>query len=420
MTQIESKQAAILNIGTELLVGHVLNTHAQYLTKWLNHMGYSVHHHLSCGDNGNRIQSALGFLTQSAQLILITGGLGPTQDDITRREVASFLGLPLERRPEVVDQIKAQFDRWGRQATENNYLQADFPAGALVLDNPKGTAPGFVIEQKGLVIACLPGPPIEVKAVAEGALANYLAGSGRSLFSQYLSLYGIGESALDERIADLFEAQTDPTIGIYAADGMLTLRLSTVKPDSLSAQAVIDPVVAAIRQRVSDYLVSEEGLSIPEALLHVLSEQGKTLALAESCSGGWIAKLMTDMPGASKCLLGSVVAYSNNAKTSLLGVSEESLEVHGAVSEPVAVEMAIGALQRFGADCALAVTGIAGPEGGTETKPVGTVCFALAVQEGDAVRAESWTQRLPGDRNRVRLHTALTALRRLYSAVCTL
>ena len=243
MDRIKYQQAAILNIGTELLVGHVLNTHAQYLTKWLNHLGYSVHYHMSCGDNPTRIQEALSFLSSSADLILITGGLGPTQDDITRREVASFLGLSLERLPEIVDALDIQFAQWGRKATENNYLQADFPIGATVLSNPKGTAPGFVVQGKHLTIACLPGPPVEVRAVAEGALSDYLAGRDLSLYSQYLTLYGIGESVLDERIADVFEAQNDPTIGIYAQDGLLTLRLSTVKASQDEAEVVFKPEI---------------------------------------------------------------------------------------------------------------------------------------------------------------------------------
>lgn len=413
------RQAAILNIGTELLVGHVLNTHGQFLTKWLNHMGYSVHYHMSCGDSSRRIQEALHFLAKEAQLILVTGGLGPTQDDITRREVASFLEVPLVRDQGVVSDLIRQFEQWGRRPTENNFLQADFPEGATILENPKGTAPGFIASGKGLSIACLPGPPVEVKAVVEGALADYLAGGGQSLYSQYLTLYGIGESALDERIADLFEAQEDPTIGIYAQDGMITLRLSTVKGHRDEADRIFRPVVAAIQDRVDENIVSLVGLSIPQALLAALKEAGKTLALAESCTGGLASKLMTDIPGASTAFLGSAITYSNDAKGALLGVAEETLEAYGAVSEPVAVQMAMGACLRFSSDYGLAITGIAGPEGGTPDKPVGTVCFAYTRREGDRFISFAWTQRMPGDRGRVRLHSALTALRRLQCAICT-
>ncbi len=420
MASEKSTQAAILNIGTELLVGHVLNTHAQYLTKWLNHLGYSVHYHMSCGDNPKRIQEALNFLSQNAKLILITGGLGPTQDDITRREVANFLGLDLERRKDAMAAIDNQFLQWGRVPTENNYLQADFPVGATELENPKGTAPGFAIVAKGLTIACLPGPPVEVRAVAEGALSNFLAGQGHTLYSRYLTLHGIGESTLDEQIADLFEAQTDPTIGIYAAEGMITLRLSTVKTSQVEADLVFEPVIKAIKSRVDRHLVSDKGLDIPQALIEALTSSGLTLAVAESCTGGLISKYLTDVAGASQCFLGGAVTYSNASKVDLLDVAIETLNQHGAVSEAVVLEMAQGAMSKYNANCGIAVSGIAGPGGGLEDKPVGTVCIAVIVNSEKLQYKHVFTQRFPGDRSRVRLHSALTAMRTLLSATCTL
>ncbi len=407
------KRAAILNIGTELLVGHVLNTHAQYLTKWLNHMGYGVHYHLSCGDNSHRIQETLAFLAKEADLILVTGGLGPTQDDITRQEVARFLGLPIERRPEVMAGIDAHFVRYGRKPTENNYLQADFPVGAHVLENPQGTAPGFAIEKNNLTIACLPGPPREVQAVTEGALTQYLTAQDAQLFNCFISLYGIGESVLDEKIADLFETQTDPTIGIYANDGTLSLRLSTLKSSQEAADLVILPLVSKLRERLGDFMVSSEGLSVQEALVTKLLQSHLTVGVAESCTGGFISKIITDISGASQVFLGGLITYSNDSKVNLLGVDPAAIERFGAVSEQVAMQMAAGVEKRLDTAISIAVTGVAGPLGGSQEKPVGTVYIAYRILGNEFTRRYQF----PGDRNRVRQHTALTALKVVLDAL---
>ncbi|MCK8058857.1 MULTISPECIES: competence/damage-inducible protein A [unclassified Fusibacter] len=397
------KRTGILTIGSELLVGHVLNTHAQYLTKLLNHIGYSVYYHMTCGDNEERIHKAISLLREQCDLIIITGGLGPTQDDMTREVVAKALNLELVKDESTVKKLTDFFISIDRPMTENNFKQAYFPKGAEILNNPKGTAPGFIVSDDTLKIACLPGPPQELYAVAEGDLLDSLTTDGK-LYSKYINLYGIGESAVDEKISDIFENQSDPSIGIYALGGMLSLRVSTVKRTNLEAENVLMPIVHSIKNRLIDYVFSTEGETLAEVVVKKLDLLHKKLTFAESCTGGNLAKGITDISGASNVFDSSLVTYSNQEKTRLLGVSPQTLESHGAVSEETAKEMVMGLKSATGADLCVAVTGIAGPSGGTEDKPVGLVYIGYSLDG----RVQVEKHHFHGTRENIRLRTTQT------------
>lgn len=387
--------AEIVAVGTELLLGQIANTDAQFLSRELSELGVNVYAHSVVGDNPGRLRTALSIALERADIVITTGGLGPTMDDITKETIAGYWGFPMVPDQPTLDRIEAYFCSRGRQMTPNNRKQALFPEGAAILPNPHGTAPGCILEKDGKTIIVLPGPPHEMKPMFIESVRPYLMErSGYVLTSVVLKATGIGESDAEHRIRDIVEAQTNPTIAPYAAPGDLTLRITARTARGEDPQALLRPVVAAVRERLGGYIYSESGQSLPEAVVEMLAARGSTLAVAESCTGGMLCSMIVDVPGASRVFTEGFVTYSNEAKTARLGVPADILARYGAVSEETAGAMARGLRQRSGTDYAVAITGIAGPGGGAADKPVGLVYIAVDSARQLAVeRAMLRTQR---------------------------
>ncbi|MGI6343750.1 MAG: competence/damage-inducible protein A [Bacillota bacterium] len=407
--------AEIIAVGTELLLGQIVNTNAQFLSQELAALGISVYFQTVVGDNPARLGQTLRQALGRSDLVILTGGLGPTRDDLTRETVADVLGRPLTFQEDLWEAIRARMLHSG-QIPENNKRQAWVPEGAVPLHNPNGTAPGLVIREGEQLVALLPGPPREMQPMFTNELRPLLLemiGQG-VIYSRSLHVIGIGESRLEEQIADLIEQQTNPTLALYAHNGEVEIRITAQAEDDCAAQAAIAPLQAEIEHRLGDAVFGYDRTTLPEVLGELLRRQRRTITVAESCTGGLISSAITSVPGSSDYYERGFVTYSNQAKADLLGVSPETLARHGAVSEECAREMARGARSAAGADIAVAVTGIAGPSGGTPEKPVGTVYIAIVGPAGEQVHRLA----LRGDRQRIQERTAKSALNltRLYLA----
>ena len=405
-------KAELIFVGTELLLGEILNTNAQYLSEQLALLGIDVYYQQTVGDNEERLAGVFRQALSRSDVIITSGGLGPTMDDITREVAAAVTGRPLALDEPLLEELKAWFAQRGRTMAENNARQLMVPAGATVLKNDRGTAPGLIIHADGgKAIILLPGPPNELRPMFERQVIPHLTGKmgGRplSLITRTLRFIDIGESSLEDALKDLILAQHDPSIAPYAKTGEVHLRLATKAVDTAEGLARIAPVEAEIRARVGQHLYATDLISLEAAVGHLLKERGMTVALAESCTGGLLGKRITDVPGSSAWFGIGFTTYSYAAKERFLGVPADLLAQHGAVSEAVAEAMAAGALERSGADVALAISGIAGPDGGTPEKPVGTVCFGLAARGGERF---SRTLQLWGSRQDVRDRSATAAL----------
>ncbi|MFO7153662.1 MAG: competence/damage-inducible protein A [Caldicoprobacter oshimai] len=399
--------AEIIAVGSELLLGQIANTNAQYISHRLSSVGINVYYHTVVGDNRKRLLEALEIACKRADIIITTGGLGPTMDDLTKETVAEFLGLELVLHQPSAQAIREYFTRRGKTMSDNNLKQAMFPREAIILPNEVGTAPGAIIEKDGRTFIMLPGPPYEMQPMFENHVIPYLAQKGNEkIFSRVLRIYGIGESAVEEAIKDLLENQTNPTIAPLAAYGEVTLRLTVKCHRAQDPLELIKPVEDEIRRRLGRAVYGVDDDRLETVVARLLKEKGLTLAVAESCTGGLISNLLTDVPGISENLLETCVTYSNQAKINRLGVKPETLEAYGAVSPQTAREMAEGIVKTTGADIGLAVTGIAGPGGGSPEKPVGLVYIAIAMS-GDVEVKRFHNQ---GDRKRIKLSTANTAL----------
>ena len=402
--------AEILCIGTELLLGQIVNSDARYLSCELAALGIEVYHHTTVGDNPTRLREALATALARADAVITTGGLGPTADDLSKEIVAEHFGLPLEEDAPSLEAMQRFFAALGREMTPNNRKQARFPRGAIVLPNERGTAPGCIVEQGGKCVIQLPGPPRELERMFERSVIPYLRGKiAGCIASRYVRMFGIGESELDARIGDLIDAQDCVTIAPYCSLGEVQLRLTARADTPEAARAAIAPVEAVLLQRFHHavYAVSDTAEdSLAHYAVEALLEAGKTVAVAESCTGGLVTAALVEMPGVSAAVMEGHITYSNAAKVRCLGVSERTLEAHGAVSEQTAREMAAGLRARAGVDIAVATTGIAGPDGGSPEKPVGLVYVAVATAQGGQVKE----LRLTGDRNRIRWLATLHAL----------
>ena len=411
--------AEIIAVGTELLMGQIANTNAQYLSSKLAEIGISVYHHAVVGDNLQRAIRVLEVAKErGADIVILSGGLGPTEDDLTRQMVADFLGRGMNLSTEILEHIRSLFTYRGREMPENNKQQAMVIEGATVLHNPRGTAPGQYVAGNGMHFFLLPGPPTELKPMyAEQVLPilKQLQGAEERVFaSRYLRTFGIGESMMEEQIKDLIASQSNPTIAPYASEAEAVIRLTASAKNEEEALQLIVPVEAAIRERIGKYVYGVDDETLPIKVGKLLVAQGETLAAAESCTGGMIGAMLTDAAGSSAFFWGSLVTYHNNVKQSVLGVTEEVLQQFGAVSKQCAKQMADGARKQAGTDWAVSVTGIAGPGGGTEQKPVGTVCIAVAGPDGTTVREHHiWH----GDRAQIRLRAAKFALHDLLKRI---
>ncbi|MBM7867186.1 competence/damage-inducible protein A [Heliobacterium gestii] len=404
--------AEIVSTGTELLLGQSLNTNAQYLAERLAGLGVYCFYQTTVGDNPVRIRSVIEKALERADLVITTGGLGPTMDDLTKEVVAEIFGLPMETDPEVLGRIEAFFQRRGRLMPENNTKQALIPAGARIIPNHLGTAPGIIVEGEGKTVILLPGPPFEMKPMFEETVAPYLAErtkvSPGVLHSKTLKVVGPGESVVEDRLRDLLQA-SNPTIALLAKTAEVHVRLTARAPSVQEAEAMIAGEEAEIRRRLHPFVYGADEETLASVAGRLLSEQKRTLAAAESCTGGYISHLLTNVAGSSAYFLLGITSYSNEAKAQVLGVDEAILQRHGAVSPETALAMACGARRLSGADVALAVTGIAGPGGGSEEKPVGLVYMALAADDREEVEKLQFF----GDRVTIKEKTAFTVLNRL-------
>ena len=375
----------VINTGTELLLGDILNTNFQYLSKALNQKGFDVLYQTTVGDNETRLREVLKIAIARADIIVTTGGLGPTRGDITKEMVASALDLPLELDQETLEKINQFFIHRGICMPENNVKQAMIPQGAHILKNDAGTAPGLAVEADDKLIILLPGPPNEMKHVCTEQMLPFLEehfSQQGIIHSKVLRLKGIGESTVAEKLDDIIMSQTNPTIAIYARSGEIIIRITAKSIDYAMAEAMIAEMEAEVRKRLEDNIYGVDNESLAKKLGEELLKRNSTISFAESCTGGLASSMLTDIPGSSEYLLGSVVSYSNEAKANVINVSEDSLKKYGAVSEQVAREMAVGVRNLFHTTLGVGITGIAGPGGGSSEKPVGLVYMAIASEKG--------------------------------------
>ena len=376
------KSAEIVTIGTEMLLGDLVDTNTAWISQRLAALGVSMYRHTTVGDNNDRIIGALRDAASRADLVVTTGGLGPTSDDLTNACLGTLTGRPMVEYPEARRHIDEKFAKFGREPTPSNYKQALFPEGTELIPNPLGTAPGALVEWDGTLFATLPGVPSEMKRMFEETLEPLIRErSDGSIVSKTLHFAGIGESALAERVQDFLDA-SDPTVAPLAGQGRVRLRITTRAATEEEAHGKIEPVEREILDRLGEYFFGEDEETLESSVGRLLADRGATVALAESCTGGLISKRLTDVAGSSAYFVEGFVTYSNASKTRLLGVPEETIAGHGAVSEPVARAMAEGARRISDADYGLSVTGVAGPGGGTEEKPVGLVYVGVADAEG--------------------------------------
>ncbi|MDR7556355.1 MAG: competence/damage-inducible protein A [Armatimonadota bacterium] len=371
-------RAELISVGTELLLGQITDTNAAYLARLLASYGVDLPYKQTVGDNLDRLQAALRLALSRADLVITTGGLGPTEDDLTVEAVAAVLGVPLVYDEAVARDIAAFFAQRRRQPPEAVFRQARIPQGARVIPNRRGTAPGLMVPADGCTLFLFPGVPHEMEGLVADGLIPWLAArsGGVVIRSRVLRIAGLGESVVEERVRDLIHG-TNPTVAPLAKLGEVHLRI-TAKGAPDAVEAMLTEMEAALRARLGDAVFGLDDETLQEATARLLLERGKTLAVAESCTAGLVTARLADRPGASAFLLAGYVPYSNEAKVRDLEVPTALLAEHGAVSAPVAVAMAEGARRRTGADLGLAVTGIAGPSGGSEAKPVGLVYVALA------------------------------------------
>jgi nicotinamide-nucleotide amidase len=398
-------KAIILAIGDELLSGQSVDTNSADLSERLGELGIAVAEHRTVGDDRLAIAAALTAAAAGAELVLVTGGLGPTADDLTRQALADAMGAELHLDHDRLAEIEAFFLQRERPFPPTNRIQAMVPAGATSIPNPLGTAPGIVARLGTASVYVLPGVPHEMQRMFDEAVAPRLAGRGAIVHRQ-VHCFGEGESTIAAAIVALMQRGRNPVVGTTAGAGMVTVRVAASAANRPEAEESAEQTVQEIRRRLGRLVVGTDEQTMPAAVGHLLREAGATLATAESCTGGLIGELMTSVPGSSDYYLGGLVAYADQAKSELLAVPAELIRQHGAVSEPAASAMVQEARRRLGADWAVSVTGIAGPGGGSEDKPVGLVYVGLAGAAGVAVHRHV----LPGVRQIVRLRAALTAL----------
>lgn len=374
--------AEIIAVGTEILLGDIVNTNAQYIARGLSNLGINVFFQTVVGDNPKRLESCLNLAKERADILITTGGLGPTYDDLTKETIAKNFGRGLVLDQESYDTMAVFFQKMGRTMTENNKKQAMMPKGAIVLKNPHGTAPGCIIEgEDGKIAIMMPGPPREMKPMFDEKVIPYLKKfSDEIIFSKTMCIIGMGESVLENILHDMITTMENPTVAPYAKDAECILRVTAKAKTEEAAIALIDPVIEKIKGILGNVVYGVDTPSLPDHIVELLKSKNKTVAFAESCTGGLMAKRLTDIPGSSAVFPMGVVAYANQAKMDLLGVKASTLEKYGAVSEECAIEMARGVWRLSGASYGVGITGIAGPGGGTAEKPVG-LCY-MAVYDG--------------------------------------
>jgi nicotinamide-nucleotide amidase len=403
----------IISVGTELLLGQITDTNAAYLGRTLAGLGIDLYYKTTVGDNEGRVLETLERARGRADLIITSGGLGPTEDDLTKECIAKVFGETLVMHEPSLDQIRRFFAKRGSVMPERNSKQALIYEHGRMIDNPNGTAPGALLEKAGTIVISLPGPPNEMVPMVENHVVPFLterfSGTRQHLVTRVFRLIGIGESAVEERIQDLIRG-TNPTLAPLAHTGEVHLRLGAKAPTVEQAEALMAPVEAELRARIGKHIYGLDTTNLEQAVVQRLIAAGRTVAVAESCTGGGLGERLTSVSGSSATFLGGVISYSNSAKAALLGVDPHLIREHGAVSEPVARAMARGARAELDADYGISITGVAGPEGGTAEKPVGLVYIGLAGPESERVTENHFI----GIREDVRRRSTQVALQMLY------
>ena len=401
-------KAEIIAVGSELLTPDRVDTNSLFLTAQLNRLGVEVTRKAVVGDDLGDLRNAFDQAMQRVELVIASGGLGPTEDDRTRDAVADLLGRKLSRSPAVMEKIEARFRQLGRRMSEVNARQAMVPEGAEILDNDRGTAPGLWMESRGRIVVLLPGPPHELKAMFAAQVEPRVArlSSGMRLLAREMRVAGMGESDVDQRIAPIYTRYSDVQTTILAAPGEIQIHLRAWSADPPAAERVLQEIQEGIVLALGEAVFTVRGESMEEVVSRELTLHQATIATAESCTGGLLAERLTRISGSSAFFLGGVVSYSNSLKSAWVDVPPEIIETRGAVSPEVAIALADGIRRRTGATLGVGITGVAGPTGGTPEKPVGTVHVAIADASGSKERGV----RFPGDRERVRWHASQTAL----------
>ncbi|GGE24863.1 putative competence-damage inducible protein [Marinithermofilum abyssi] len=402
-------RAELIAVGTELLLGQIVDTHSAYLSQELSRLGIDVYYHSTVGDNRGRLQEVIRLAKSRSDIVIFTGGLGPTEDDLTKEALAEVLGVSLIEHAPSLEHIRGFFKARGLTMPEANRKQAMVFPGGVVFPNPNGTAPGVAVTHDQVTYVLLPGPPVELIPMFEDHVRSFLHGllpHDEVVVSRVLRFYGIGESHLEEKVGHILRQQSNPTIAPLAKEGEVTLRLTAKAASEAEAQALIQPVRQALLEVVGKYCYSDNDEPLERICIRRLTEQQRTVALAESCSGGLLAETLTSIPGSSQAVKGGIVSYSNEAKERLLQVPASVLERFGAVSMEAALHMAEGARAALNTDFALSITGVAGPEP-AEEKPVGLVYVGLA-EKGQPSRA--YRLQLSGSRRKIQIRSVKHAM----------
>lgn len=405
-------RAEIVSIGTELLLGQIVDTNAAYIAEKLADLGIDLYYQVTVGDNQERLHQILKRSLERSDIVITTGGLGPTDDDLTREAVAEVMGVDLIKDEELEEQIRGFFAELGREMTVNNLSQAYLPAGAEPIINSRGTAPGIIIEHRGKTVISMPGVPPEMKQMMNKEVIPYLhdkAGNKELIKSKVLKVCGYGESALETEIKDILDSQTNPTIALLSGKAEVHLRLTVKADNQKTADNLINQVEAKLRARLDNDIFGIDDETMEKVVGDRLKEESLTLAVAESCTGGLIGHRITNVSGSSDYFKQGAVVYSNQAKKELIDVKEETLSEYGAVSRETACEMAEGVKELAATDLGIAVTGIAGPTGGSEEKPVGLVYMGLA----DDKQVRGFKFKFHGSRKQIKYLTSQYTLDKL-------
>lgn len=403
--------AELISVGTELLLGNIVNTNAAFLSEQCAKLGLSVYYQTVVGDNEGRLKETIEIAKNRADVIILGGGLGPTEDDLTKETAAEVFGKKLVLDEHSRELIEEYFEKLGREKsviTENNWKQAMVPEGCIVVDNDNGTAPGIIMEAEGKIVILLPGPPNEQIPMWKKSIAPYLKSKQPdTIESMTLKICGMGESRVETELLDLIDTQTNPTIATYAKTGEVHVRITAKAENAEAAKELMKPVVWEIKSRLGKYLyTTDENATLEESIVNLLKAADMTLTTVESCTGGLLSGRIINAAGASEVFKEGFVTYSNRAKKQLVGVKKSTLKEYTAVSEETAKEMAEGGREAAEADACISVTGIAGPDGGTEEKPVGLVYIGCCIQGKTVVREYRFT----GNRQKIRDHAVVSAL----------
>ena len=426
-------KAAILTVGTEILFGEITNTNTVYLSRRLNDIGIDVMYHYTVGDNPGRLAEMIETSLRDCDIVITTGGLGPTQDDMTKEIACQVMGDELVMHDDILEGIRSRMLAYKAVMTDNNIKQALLPSRCRVFYNDAGTAPGFALDRQVCAdgsgadrrqwIACLPGPPKEMTRMFERSVMPWLEELTEGcLVYKEIRTFGIGESDLETVLLPLIDGQTDPTIATYAKNGECSVRIASKRASREEAASAVDEMIAKAKEYIGQYIYSTDGEEFPMVIGNILMSRNITIAAAESCTGGLFGASLTDVPGISAVFDRSLVTYSNQAKMDELGVKAETLEKYGAVSEQTAIEMAEGVRLKAGTDIGVSVTGIAGPDGGTEEKHVGLVYIGLSLSESVCGEKDGMTlcrkiDRRIKDRQRNRRHAVLSMFDMIYRNV---